>query len=272
MGFERGNVITYKGRLAGGRREDFMQGLKKLIRLRTMFLVIAAVLIFPTMAAAYHYSGNSTPTYENTYFWARDQWSGQAHTYRWVTPFYRWSGDTLFGWMPVPGEEAPSPAPQPAPEAPVVEPPAPAPQPPAPAPKTPATSQPVSGLTAEENRMLSLVNQARTSQGLAPLAVDLRLVDLARKKSRDMIANNYFGHNSPTYGSPFDMMRSAGVTYRYAGENLAGTASVERAHELLMNSEGHRRNILNPNFDHVGIGIADGGPYGKMFTQMFIGN
>jgi uncharacterized protein YkwD len=72
-------------------------------------------------------------------------------------------------------------------------------------------------------------------------------------------------------GSPFDMMKNAGVTYRWAGENIAGAASVDRAHNGLMNSEGHRANILNSNFTHIGIGIVPGGPYGMMFTQMFIG-
>jgi uncharacterized protein YkwD len=67
------------------------------------------------------------------------------------------------------------------------------------------------------------------------------------------------------------MMRAAGVTYRYAGENLAGAPSVERAHSGLMNSPGHRANILNPNFTHIGIGALNVGPYGMMFTQMFVG-
>ena len=100
---------------------------------------------------------------------------------------------------------------------------------------------------------------------------DMRLVDLSRKKSKDMIDKNYFGHTSPTYGTPFDALKNNGITYRYAGENLAGAPTVERAHTGLMNSPGHRANILNPNFTHIGIGIVDGGPYGKMYTQTFIG-
>lgn len=119
--------------------------------------------------------------------------------------------------------------------------------------------------------MLNLVNQERATAGLKPLTMELSVVKLARMKSQDMIDKSYFSHTSPTYGSPFDMMKTYGVTYRYAGENLAGNQTVERAHTALMNSEGHRANILNANFTHVGIGIVDGGPYGKMFTQMFIG-
>jgi uncharacterized YkwD family protein len=130
---------------------------------------------------------------------------------------------------------------------------------------------PVAGMTAEEQQMVDLVNQERTSRGLKALTVDMRLVKLARMKSQDMIDKGYFDHNSPTYGSPFDMMKNAGITYRTAGENLAGHRTVQGAHTGLMNSPGHRANILNANFTHIGIGIVDGGRYGKMFTQHFIG-
>jgi len=126
-------------------------------------------------------------------------------------------------------------------------------------------------LTAEEQQMINLINKERTSRGLAPLTVDMKLVKTARMKSQDMVDKNYFAHQSPTYGSPFELMRSQGISYRTAGENLAGAPSVETAHRNLMNSPGHRANILNPNFTHVGVGIVNGGPYGKMFTQHFIG-
>lgn len=119
--------------------------------------------------------------------------------------------------------------------------------------------------------MLSLINQERAKAGLSPLTADMRLVELARKKSLDMIQNNYFGHVSPTYGSPFDMLKAAGISYRAAGENIAGAPTVARAHALLMASQGHRANILSSSYNRVGIGIVDGGPYGKMFTQLFIG-
>ncbi|MGI6711454.1 MAG: CAP domain-containing protein [Bacillota bacterium] len=134
-----------------------------------------------------------------------------------------------------------------------------------------ANTTPISSLTADEQKMIDLVNAERTSRGLQALKVDMRLVTTARMKSRDMIDKGYFSHNSPTYGSPFDLMKSQGITYRFAGENIAGMNTVEGAHNGLMNSEGHRANILSPNFTHIGIGIIDGGPYGKMFTQHFIG-
>jgi len=127
------------------------------------------------------------------------------------------------------------------------------------------------GLTADEKKMLDLVNAERQKAGLKPLKADMRLVDISRKKSKDMIENNYFSHTSPTYGSPSNMLKKSGITYRTAGENLAGASDVERAHTNLMNSPGHRSNILNPNYTHIGIGIEKGGPYGKMFTQTFIG-
>jgi uncharacterized YkwD family protein len=162
--------------------------------------------------------------------------------------------------VPVPSVPAPAPVPTQAPRPSV-----PAPTP-APAPSTSSTT-----MTTEEQQMLSLVNEERGKLGLAPLKADMRLVVLARQKSQDMIDKNYFSHTSPTYGSPFDMMSKAGITYRTAGENLAGSFSVPSAHEALMRSDGHRRNILNPAFTHIGIGIVRGGKYGLMITQMFIG-
>jgi len=144
------------------------------------------------------------------------------------------------------------------------------------APKTtptppPSPSPATDALTALEQQMVDLVNQERASRGLQPLAVDDRLVKIARLKSADMIANNYFAHTSPVYGSPFDMMKAAGITYRKAGENLAGAGGVAAAHSALMNSTGHRANILDPVYTRIGIGIIKGGPYGYMFTQEFIG-
>ena len=99
----------------------------------------------------------------------------------------------------------------------------------------------------------------------------MTLVKVARLKAQDMINKGYFSHTSPTYGSPFDMMKKYGVQYRYAGENLAGAPTVQSAHNNLMNSSGHRANILNASYTKVGIGVVSGGPYGKMFVQMFTG-
>lgn len=118
--------------------------------------------------------------------------------------------------------------------------------------------------------MMGLVNAVRVKNGFSPLSGNTRLSKVARLKASDMIKNNYFNHNSPTYGSPFDMMKQYGISYRYAGENLAGATTVEIAHNNLMNSSGHRANILNASYKEIGIGVVNGGPYGKMFVQLFI--
>lgn len=143
---------------------------------------------------------------------------------------------------------------------------APAPQQ-APVPQqTPTTNR----LSSQEQQMVNLVNQERSKNGLEALTVDLEVARVAGIKSQDMADNNYFSHNSPTYGSPFDMLKNFGVSYLHAGENLAGNSTVQKAHNALMNSSGHRQNILNPNFTHVGIGIRPSDQYGYLFTQMFI--
>lgn len=177
---------------------------------------------------------------------------------------------------PVPVPE-PEPVPEPKPEPAPVPQPEPKPEPkPEPQPKpepepNPAPNPAPDSMTAKEQEMLELVNAERVKLGLKALLPDMKLVKLARAKAQDMIDKGYFAHQSPTYGSPFDMMKAGGITYRTAGENLAGASTVARAHTALMNSEGHRRNILNSAYDHAGIGIVEGGPYGLMCVQMFTG-
>ncbi|WP_338025775.1 CAP domain-containing protein [Clostridium rhizosphaerae] len=138
------------------------------------------------------------------------------------------------------------------------------------APKTPSSQTNSGTLTAQEQQMLNLVNQARAQNNVPPLQIDMQVTNVARIKAQDMIDNNYFSHNSPKYGSPFDMMKSFGVSYVQAGENIAGNQTVPNAENALMNSPGHRKNILNPAYTHIGIGIKSGGPYGNMFSQMFV--
>lgn len=124
-------------------------------------------------------------------------------------------------------------------------------------------------LTQDEIKLMKLINEERVKVGIAPLQFDYRLTLTARLKSKDMIKNNYFGHVSKTYGASWAMMSAVGVRYLTAGENIAGTWAVERAHNNFMNSSGHRANILNPKFTHYGVGIISGGPYGMMFTEHF---
>lgn len=134
-----------------------------------------------------------------------------------------------------------------------------------------APTQTTTNVTAEEKEMVELINAERKKQGLQPLTINNEMTKVARLKVKDMIDNNYFSHQSPTYGSPFDMLKKYGISYRTAGENIAGNQTVQKAHTSLMNSTGHRANILNSQYTEVGIGIVNGGPYGKMFVQLFKG-
>jgi uncharacterized protein YkwD len=122
---------------------------------------------------------------------------------------------------------------------------------------------------AYETQMLELVNRERLKHGLKPLQFDSDLVPVARAHSQDMFSKGYFAHDNLEGKDPFDRMRSAGIRFRAAGENLALAQTVEIAHVNLMNSPGHRANILNPSFGRVGIGILDGGFYGLMISQEF---
>ena len=120
-----------------------------------------------------------------------------------------------------------------------------------------------------EARMLDLVNQERVANGLRPLVADPELTVVARKHSQDMFARSYFAHNTPEGRSPFDRMKQGGVSFVTAGENLALAPTLQVAHNGLMNSPGHRANILGKDFGRVGIGILDGGIRGLMVTQNF---
>jgi uncharacterized protein YkwD len=120
-----------------------------------------------------------------------------------------------------------------------------------------------------EARMLDLVNRERIAAGLKPLAPDPELTEVARRHSADMFARGYFAHKTPEGRDPFDRMRDANVRFLTAGENLALAPTVQVAHIGLMNSPGHRANILNKDFGRVGIGIMDGGIRGLMVTQDF---
>lgn len=121
-----------------------------------------------------------------------------------------------------------------------------------------------------EAELLALVNAERTSRGLGALELDPRLVPVARQHSEEMLRLKYFGHVSPVLGSPFDRLASAGISYHRAGENLAYAQSAVIAHRGLMASEGHRENILRPDFTRIGIGVVSAGSYGRTFTQLFI--
>lgn len=125
-----------------------------------------------------------------------------------------------------------------------------------------------SSTAAYEAEVVRLVNERRAEQGLKPLTQDWQLSRVARYKSQDMSELGYFSHTSPTYGSPFDMMKSFGISYRSAGENIAkGYRTPEEVVNAWMNSPGHRANILNSSYTHIGVGYVNSGNH---WTQMFI--
>lgn len=121
----------------------------------------------------------------------------------------------------------------------------------------------------DEAALLVLLNKERTNRGLVALSMNEDARKVAREHSRDMFARGYFSHITPEGKNPFERMRDGGVLFGTAGENLALAPTVPLAHEGLMNSPGHRANILNAHYREVGIGIIDGGPYGLMVTQDF---
>ena len=115
------------------------------------------------------------------------------------------------------------------------------------------------------------MNQERAKQGLKPLKLYAPLAKMANDKAMDMRDHNYFDHQSPTYGSPFDMMNKYGIHYSYAGENIAaGQQTPAEVMKGWMNSSGHRANILNPNYTEIGVGYVQGGQYGTEWVQEFI--
>lgn len=138
--------------------------------------------------------------------------------------------------------------------------------------KTVALNYHVSNLKIDEyseNEMLLLINQERKERGLSELKMDDKLKNLARSHANDMFSRGYFSHYTPEGLSPFDRMKQNQIIYLFAGENLALAPDVLKAHQGLMESPGHKENILNPNFNNIGIGVIDADIYGKMFVQKF---
>lgn len=126
-------------------------------------------------------------------------------------------------------------------------------------------------LSADEKEVFDLINKQRTNNGLKALKIDSEVQRVARIKAQDMVDNNYFAHESPTYGTPFNMLKSFKISYKTAGENIAGNSSNSGAVTAWMNSSGHKANILNGNYNYTGIGVVSSSKYGKVYVQMFIG-
>lgn len=134
-----------------------------------------------------------------------------------------------------------------------------------------STGTSTSGSAAQSSyadQVVTLVNQQRAKAGLKPLAVDKSLAVMALDKAKDMYNNHYFDHTSPTYGSPFTMMKSYGISFTYAGENIAmGQKTPQEVMNAWMNSPGHKQNILSPNYTKIGVGY-----YNSEWVQEFIAN
>lgn len=128
-----------------------------------------------------------------------------------------------------------------------------------------------SNLNADEKEVFDLINKQRVANGLKALEIDYEVQRVARIKAQDMVDSGYFAHESPTYGSPFNMLKSFSISYKTAGENIAGNSSNSGAVNAWMNSSGHKANILNSSFNYTGIGVVSSSKYGKIYVQMFVG-
>ena len=210
--------------------------------------VLAAALILPNGASAQSYA-NYSVNVKNTTTW------NYFYTIPW-NEFYKQPSSE-------PQNTQPANPVQPAQPAKPIE------QTPSVKPTQPAQTQ--NGMAVDKSQfatqVITLVNQERAKQGLKPLSGDAALNKMALAKARDMSQGKYFSHTSPTYGSPFDMMKQFGISYRYAGENIAmGQKTPAEVVNAWMNSEGHRANILSPNFTLIGVGYYNG-----YWAQEFVG-
>ena len=135
---------------------------------------------------------------------------------------------------------------------------------------TNTTSEGTKG-TQDEEYILKLINDYRVKNGVPKLAMGSKLLKMARLKAKDMTDKSYFSHTSPTYGSPFEMMKNYGLSYKMAGENIAGNPSLEGAVNSWINSPTHRENLLSTSYNYVGIGISKSSIYGNIVVAMFAG-
>jgi len=140
-------------------------------------------------------------------------------------------------------------------------------------PSTPSTPSGSTDITSLENEVVRLVNVERAKAGVPAIVQNSEVGRVARIKSEDFVKNNYFSHTSPTYGSPFDMLKSFGITFTAAGENIAsGQKTAADVMNSWMNSSGHRANILNSTYNKIGVGVAKDSDGSLYWTQMFIRN
>ena len=126
-------------------------------------------------------------------------------------------------------------------------------------------------LTADENKLLSLINEERKKNNLPNLEIDKDLQNVAKLKADDLVKNNYFSHISPTYGTPFEMLKSNNISYKTASENIAGNSDITSAVNSWLSSESHKNNILSRDYNYTGIAVVDSIAYGKIIVELFIG-
>lgn len=126
-------------------------------------------------------------------------------------------------------------------------------------------------LTQEENELLSLINNERKKNNLPDFQIDENLQNVARLKAEDLVQNNYFSHISPTYGTPFEMLKSNNIKYKTASENIAGNSSLSDAVNSWLSSESHKNNILSNDYNYTGIAVVDSIAYGKIIVELFVG-
>lgn len=126
-------------------------------------------------------------------------------------------------------------------------------------------------LTSEENELLSLINTERKKNNLPEFKIDEKLQNVARLKAEDLVQNNYFSHISPTYGTPFEMLKSNSINYKTASENIAGNSSLTDAVNSWLSSDSHKQNILSNDYNYTGIAVVDSIAYGKIIVELFVG-
>ena len=126
-------------------------------------------------------------------------------------------------------------------------------------------------LTQEESELLSLINNERNKNNLPNFEIDEKLQNVARLKAKDLVENSYFSHTSPNLGTPFEMLKDNGISYKTASENIAGNSSIAGALESWLKSDNHKKNILSNDYNYTGISVVDSIAYGKIIVELFVG-
>ena len=126
-------------------------------------------------------------------------------------------------------------------------------------------------LTSAEEELFSLINEERKKNNLPNFQITEELQNVARLKAEDLVQNNYFSHISPTYGTPFEMLKANSIKYKTASENIAGNSSLSAAVDSWLSSESHRKNILSNDYNYTGIAVVDSIAYGKIIVELFVG-